>query len=76
MGHLTPQLLLDLAYLLPGLHGQSLGGKLRLLFGGRIRADDGKPEDEVLRHPRLRQIVLGFSLLLLRRRNNWCSCRS
>ena len=51
MAQLTPQLLLDRAYLLLGLHGQSLSGKLCLLFGGRIRANDGKAEDEVLRHP-------------------------
>ena len=64
MAQLTPQLLLDRAYLLLGLHGQSLSGKLCLLFGGCIRANDGKAEDEVRRHPRLSQIVLGgFSLL-------------
>ena len=45
MGELTPELLLHLAYLLPGLHGQSLSCDLRLLLGGRIRAYDGKTED-------------------------------
>ena len=48
MAQLTPQLLLDGAYLLLGLHGQSLSSKLRLLVGGRIRAYDSKLENEVL----------------------------
>ena len=45
---LTPEPLLDLAYLFPSLEGQSLSSKLCLIFSGGIRADDGKPEDEVL----------------------------
>ena len=64
MVQLTPEPLLDLAYLFPSLQGQSLSGKLRLIFGGGIRAYDGKPKDEVLRHPRLHQIVHSLSLLL------------